>query len=265
MSRIIVVTSGKGGVGKTTVTSNLGSAVAQTGAKVALVDADFGLRNLDLLLGLEERIVYTALDVLSGECTLEKALVKHKRQPNLVMLPAAQNRTKESINAEQMKDLVDQLAKLHDFVFIDCPAGIEMGFRNAVAPASEAIVVTTPDVTAVRDADRVVGLLETESVDRIQLIVNRVRPKMVELSQMMSVEDILDLLVIPLLGIIPDDERIIIATNKGEPLVFDPNPAVPTQAFKNIAQRFIGNDVPFLDLMAGQDSFLTRLRRRLFG
>jgi septum site-determining protein MinD len=181
------------------------------------------------------------------------------------MLPAAQNRTKESINAEQMKDLVEQLAKQHDFVFIDCPAGIEMGFRNAVAPASEAIVVTTPDVTAVRDADRVVGLLETESVDRIQLIVNRVRPKMVELSQMMSVEDILDLLVIPLLGIIPDDERIIIATNKGEPLVFDPNPAVPTQAFKNIAQRFIGNDVPFLDLMAGQDSFLTRLRRRLFG
>lgn len=264
MSRIIVVTSGKGGVGKTTVTSNLGSAIAQTGARVALIDADFGLRNLDLLLGLEERIVYTALDVLAGECTLEKALVKHKRQPNLVMLPAAQNRTKESINANQMKELAEQMAKQYDFVFIDCPAGIEMGFRNAVAPASEAIVVTTPDVTAVRDADRVVGLLETESVERIHLIVNRVRPNMVQLSQMMSVEDILELLVIPLLGILPDDERIIIATNKGEPLVFDPTPSLPTMAFTNIAHRLQGKEVPFLDLMASHDNLFSRLRR-LFG
>jgi septum site-determining protein MinD len=264
MSRIIVVTSGKGGVGKTTVTSNLGSAIAQTGARVALIDADFGLRNLDLLLGLEERIVYTALDVLAGECTLEKALVKHKRQPNLVMLPAAQNRTKESINANQMKELAEQMAKQYDFVFIDCPAGIEMGFRNAVAPASEAIVVTTPDVTAVRDADRVVGLLETESVERIHLIVNRVRPNMVQLSQMMSVEDILELLVIPLLGILPDDERIIIATNKGEPLVFDPTPSLPSMAFTNIAHRLQGKEVPFLDLMASHDNLFSRLRR-LFG
>ena len=265
MARVIVVTSGKGGVGKTTVTANLGSALSQLGCRFALVDADFGLRNLDLLLGLEQRIVYTALDVVAGDCSLDKALVKDKRQENLVLLPAAQNRTKEAITADQMKDLVAQLSKSYDYVLIDCPAGIEMGFRNAIAAAQEAIIVTTPEMSAVRDADRVVGLLESEDIKGIRLIVNRLRPEMIQLNQMISVEDILDLLVIPLLGIIPDDQRIIISTNKGEPLVLEEKTSLPSMAFRNIAQRLQGRDVPFLDLMAGQEGFLTRLRRRLFG
>jgi septum site-determining protein MinD len=217
------------------------------------------------LLGLEQRIVYTALDVVAGDCSLDKALVKDKRQENLVLLPAAQNRTKEAITADQMKDLVAQLSKSYDYVLIDCPAGIEMGFRNAIAPAQEAIIVTTPEMSAVRDADRVVGLLESEDIKSIRLIVNRLRPEMIQLNQMISVEDILDLLVIPLLGIIPDDQRIIISTNKGEPLVLEEKTSPPAMAFRNIAQRLQGRDVPFLDLMAGQEGFLTRLRRRLFG
>jgi septum site-determining protein MinD len=259
MSRIIVITSGKGGVGKTTVTANLGSALALLGRKVALVDADFGLRNLDLLLGLEQRVVYTALDVLAGECSLEKALVRDKRLPGLVLLPAAQNRTKEAISPEQMKELVGQLSKNHDYILIDCPAGIEMGFRNAIAAAREALIVTTPEMAAVRDADRVVGLLETED------IVNRVRADMIQLNQMIGVEDIMDLLVLPLAGIIPDDERIIISTNRGDPLVLDNKTSLPAMAFNNIAKRLEGHDIPYLDLMAAHDNLITRIRRRLFG
>jgi septum site-determining protein MinD len=265
MSRTIVITSGKGGVGKTTTTANLGSALSQIGCKVALVDADFGLRNLDLLLGLEQRIVYTAIDVISGDCSLEKALVRDKRQPNLVLLPAAQSRNKEAITPDQMKTIVDQLSKSHDYVLIDSPAGIEMGFRNAIAAASEAIIVTTPEMAAVRDADRVVGLLENESIKSIKLIVNRLRPEMIQLNQMISVEDILDLLVIPLLGIIPDDQRIIVSTNRGEPLVLEEKLSLPGLAFKNIARRLEGDLIPFLDLMAAHDTLLTRLRRRFFG
>ncbi|MBD0337631.1 MAG: septum site-determining protein MinD, partial [Cyanobacteria bacterium Co-bin13] len=184
MTRIIVVTSGKGGVGKTTCTSNLGMALAQRGLKVAVIDADFGLRNLDLLLGLENRIVYTALDVLAGECRIEKALVKDKRQPNLSLLAAAQNRSKESITPDQMKELVQGLKGHFHFVLIDCPAGIENGFQNAIAPASEAIVVTTPEISAVRDADRVVGLLEANDIKNVKLLVNRLKAAMVQEDQM---------------------------------------------------------------------------------
>jgi septum site-determining protein MinD len=262
MNRVIVITSGKGGVGKTTVTANLGTALASLGRKVALVDADFGLRNLDLLLGLEQRIVYTALDVLAGDCSLDKALVRDKRVPNLVLLPAAQSRNKEAISPEQMKELVDQLSQQYDYVLIDCPAGIEMGFRNAIAPAREAIIVTTPEMAAVRDADRVVGLIEAEQIKPIRLIVNRVRPEMVELKQMISVEDILDLLVIPLLGVVPDDQKIIVSTNRGEPLVLETEPSLPSTAFKNIAQRLEGINVPLQDL-APQDGVLGRLIRFL--
>lgn len=265
MSRTIVVTSGKGGVGKTTVTANLGSAIAQLGKKVALVDADFGLRNLDLLLGLEQRVVYTSLDVLAGDCAIQKALVKDKRQPNLVLLAAAQNRTKEAISADQMEKLVEQLQESYDYILIDCPAGIEGGFRNAIAPAQEALIVTTPEMAAVRDADRVVGLLETEDVQSIRLVVNRVRPEMIQLNQMISVEDILELLVIPLLGIVPDDERIIISTNRGEPLVLSDKQSLPGIAFTNIARRLEGEEIPYLDFMAAHDNLLSRLRRRLFG
>jgi septum site-determining protein MinD len=265
MNRIIVITSGKGGVGKTTTTANLGAALARLGKKVALVDADFGLRNLDLLLGLEQRIVYTAMDVLAGDCGIDKALVKDKRLPNLVLLPAAQNRSKDAINAEQMQSLVDQLVPKFDYILIDCPAGIEMGFRNAVTPAQEAIIVTTPEMSAVRDADRVIGLLEAESISRIRLIINRLRPEMIQMNQMIGVEDILDLLAVPLIGIVPDDQKIIISTNKGEPLVLEEKLSVPGLAFQNIARRLDGQDIPFLDFMAAHEGLLTRIRRRLFG
>lgn len=261
MTRIIVITSGKGGVGKTTVTANLGMALAKFGKKVALVDADFGLRNLDLLLGLESRIVYTILEVISGECRLEQALVKDKRQPGLVLLAAAQNRNKDAVNPNQFKDIINELSKNYDYILIDCPAGIEIGFRNAIAGASEAIIVTTPDVTAVRDADRVVGLLEANNIKKIQLIINRIRPEMIQLNEMMGVDDVLDILAIPLLGIVPDDERVIVSTNRGEPLVLANKPSLPGMAFDNVCRRLQGEKIPFLDLMAAQDTLMNRLRR----
>ncbi|MFW6357949.1 MAG: septum site-determining protein MinD [Chroococcales cyanobacterium] len=261
MSRIIVVTSGKGGVGKTTVTANLGMAIARLGRKVVLVDADFGLRNLDLLLGLENRVVYTAIEALAGQCRLEQALVKDKRQPGLALLPAAQNRNKESVSPDQMKILVRALTKRYEYVIVDCPAGIEMGFRNAIAAAEEALIVTTPEVAAVRDADRVIGLLEANGIRRIHLIVNRLKPKMVKENEMMSVEDVLEILSIPLIGIVPDDERVIVSSNRGEPLVLDKTLSLPGTAINNIARRLEGEKIPFLDLMASQESFLERLKR----
>lgn len=264
MSRIIVITSGKGGVGKTTITANLGMALARMGRKVALIDADFGLRNLDLLLGLENRIVYTAVEVLAGECRLEQALVKDKRQPGLVLLPAAQNRTKEVIHPEQMKFLINQLAPQFDYLLIDCPAGIEMGFRNAIAGASEALIVTTPEIAAVRDADRVVGLLEANSVRRIHLIVNRLRPAMVQANDMMSVEDVQEILAIPLIGIVPEDEKVIVSTNRGEPLVLAENPTLPSMAIFNIANRLEGKQVDFLELDPGNEGFLSKIKKLLW-
>lgn len=265
MSRIIVVTSGKGGVGKSTVTANLGATLAKRGHKVALVDADFGLRNLDLLLGLENRVVYTALEAIAGECRLEQALVKDKRQPGLVLLPAAQNRNKESVNPEQMKQLMLRLAQRYEYILVDCPAGIEMGFRNAIAAAREAIIVTTPEVTAVRDADRVIGLLEANDIRHSRLIVNRLRPEMVQMSDMMSVEDVLEILAIPLLGIIPDDERVIVASNRGEPIALEEKVSLPGIAFNNIARRLDGEKVPFLDLMAAHNTLFNRIRRLFRG
>lgn len=261
MTRIIVVTSGKGGVGKTTMTANLGSAIAKRGHKVALVDADFGLRNLDLLLGLENRVVYTAIEAIAGDCRLEQALVRDKRQPNLALLPAAQNRNKEAVSPEQMKKLVMSLAKAFDYILVDCPAGIELGFRNAIVAAKEAIIVTTPEVTAVRDADRVIGLLEANDITKIQLIVNRIRPEMVQLQDMMSVDDVLEILAIPLLGVVPDDERIITSSNRGEPIALSQEMTLPTIAFENIARRLEGEDVPILDLVAAHNTLINRLRR----
>ncbi|MBD2577716.1 septum site-determining protein MinD [Oscillatoria sp. FACHB-1406] len=261
MSRIIVITSGKGGVGKSTVTANLGTVLAQRGHKVAVVDADFGLRNLDLLLGLENRVVYTAIEVIAGDCRLEQALVKDKRQPGLVLLPAAQTRNKEAIAPEQMKQLIDQLSKTQDYILIDCPAGIELGFRNAIVAATEAIIVTTPEVTAVRDADRVIGLLEANGVKTIRLLINRLKPQMVKANDMMSVEDVLEILAIPPIGIMPDDERIIVASNRGEPLVLDDKASLPGLAFNNIARRLEGESVPFLDFMSANEGFFSRLLR----
>jgi septum site-determining protein MinD len=261
MSRIIVITSGKGGVGKTTVTANLGMAIARGGHQVALVDADFGLRNLDLLLGLENRVVYTAVEVLAGQCRLEQALVKDKRQEGLVLLPAAQSRSKDSVTPAQMKKLLGVLSEKYEYILVDCPAGIETGFQNAIAAASEALIVTTPEIAAVRDADRVVGLLEAQGIKPIHLIVNRLKPAMVQAEQMMSVQDVQELLAIPLIGVIPDDERVIVSSNRGEPLVLAENVSLPGIAINNIARRLEGDKVPFLDLMAEHDNLLNRIRR----
>lgn len=261
MSRIIVITSGKGGVGKTTVTANLGMAIARLGRQVALVDADFGLRNLDLLLGLENRVVYTAIDVLTGQCRLDQALVKDKRQEGVVLLPAAQTRTKEAVSPNHMKKLLGALTEKFDYILVDSPAGIEMGFQNAIAAAQEALIVTTPEIAAVRDADRVVGLLEAHGIKRIHLIVNRLKPTMVQAEQMMSIQDVQELLAIPLIGVIPDDERVIISSNRGEPLVLADNVSLPGTAINNIARRLEGENIPFLDLMAEHDSLLSRIRR----
>ena len=253
MSRIIVVTSGKGGVGKTTCTANLGMALARRNQSVAVIDADFGLRNLDLLLGLENRIVYTAVDVFAGQCRLDQALVKDKRQPNLALMPAAQNRTKEAVTPVQMQKLVRAIARAYSYVL--------MGFKNAIAAAQEAVIVTTPEIAAVRDADRVIGLLEANDVKTVRLIVNRLKPAMVQQDQMMSVEDVQDILAIPLLGVIPDDERVIVSTNRGEPLVLEEKPSLAGVAYDNVARRLMGEEVPFLDLMAAHDDFFSRLRR----
>jgi septum site-determining protein MinD len=262
MTRIIVITSGKGGVGKTTVTANLGMTLAKMGHRVALVDGDFGLRNLDLLLGLENRVVYTAVEVLAGECRLDQALVRDKRQPGLVLLPATQNRKAEMITPNHMKWMVGELAPQFDFVLIDSPAGIEMGFKNAIAAAQEALIVTTPEISAVRDADRVIGLLEASNISPVRLIVNRLRPAMVEASEMMSVEDVSEILAIQLIGVVPEDERVITSTNRGEPLVLENNPnSRAAQAFDNIAHRICGEKTPYLELGVDRDSLLTRIRK----
>lgn len=263
MSRVIVVTSGKGGVGKTTTTANLGMALAKRGRRVVVLDADFGLRNLDLLLGLENRIVYTAVEVLAGECRLEQALVRDKRQNKLALLPAAQNRMKDVITPEQMKKLVAELVTKFQYVLVDSPAGIEQGFQIAISAAREALIVTTPEISAVRDADRVVGLLEANDVKKIRLVVNRLRPKMVDANNMMSVEDVQEILAVPLIGIVPDDEGVIVSTNRGEPLVLAEELSRAGQAFDNIARRIEGEKVEFIDFAAPPDTFFTRLRKIL--
>jgi len=243
MGRAIVVTSGKGGVGKTTTTANLGTALAARGAKVALVDADVGLRNLDLVLGLESRVRYHVLDVLEKKASLDEALVRDKRTEGLFLLAAAQNREKDDVDTEAMKELIEQLRASHDYVLIDSPAGIETGFRNAVAGASEAIVVTTPEVSSIRDADRVVGKIAAEGKP-IRLIVNRLRPDMVRSGDMLSVEDVCDVLSIELLGIVPDDEEVIDTTNRGEPVVLSETNRLRT-IYDKIARRLEGELVPF--------------------
>ena len=256
MTRIIVITSGKGGVGKTTLTANLGMALAKMGHQVALVDADFNLRNLDLLLGLEKRIVYGVLDVLAGECRLEQALIKDKRQPGLVLMPVSQKRTQDVVTPEQMKSLSNALAQKYDYVLIDSPSGIDMGFQNAIAPATEAIIVTTPEIPSVRDANRTIKLLQDQDIKHIHLIVNRIKPLMVQLFKLMSVQDVQDLLEIPLIGVIPEDEKVIISTNCGEPLVLAENPSGAAIALNNIARRIRGETVEFLDLDLSDPSIL---------
>lgn len=258
MSRVIVITSGKGGVGKTTSTANIGSALSQLGKKVAIVDADIGLRNLDVVMGLENRIVYDIIDIIEGRCVFQKATIRDKRFDSLYLIPAAQTRDKDSIKPQQMKKLCDDLKMEFDYVLIDCPAGIENGFKNAVAGADEAIVVTTPEVSAVRDADRIIGMLEASDIQNPMLIVNRIRPEMVKQGNMLNVEDMLDILRIDLIGIVPDDENIVISTNKGEPVVLE-GKGVASKAYKNIAKRLEGEKVEFVD-METQESFFKKLK-----
>ena len=246
--RVIVITSGKGGVGKTTTSANIGTALAKSGAKVVLIDTDIGLRNLDLLLGLENRIVYTLVDVVEERCKLKQALVKDKKNPNLCLLAAAQTRDKTAVTAEQLKEICEELQEDYDFILVDCPAGIEHGFQTAISGASEAIVVTTPEMSAVRDADRIIGLLEAkEEIKSYKLLINRVRPNLIKANDMMSVDDVVDILSCNLIGIIPEDTGIITSTNRGEPIVNDEN-SLAGKAYKNVALRIQGEEVPFLDI-----------------
>lgn len=249
MGEVIVITSGKGGVGKTTTTANIGTGLAALNKKVVLVDTDIGLRNLDVVMGLENRIVYDIVDVVNGNCKLRQALIKDKRFEGLHLLPAAQTKDKSAVTVEQMKDLCNELKQEFDYVIIDCPAGIEQGFKNAIAGAERAIVVTTPEVSAVRDADRIIGLLEAAELREPHLIINRLRPQMVKKGDMMGIEDMIDILAIRLLGVVPDDETIIVSTNRGEPAVLDQGSRAG-QAYRNITRRITGEEVPFMDLEA---------------
>lgn len=253
MGEAIVITSGKGGVGKTTTTANLGTALALLGKRVCLVDTDIGLRNLDVVMGLENRIIYDLVDVVEGRCTVQKALVKDKRfDDKLYLLPAAQTSDKTAVAPEQMKQLVEELKQDYDYVLIDCPAGIEQGFKNAVAGADEAIVVTTPEVSSVRDADRIIGLLEKEEhVKSPRLVINRIRGHMVKSGDMLDIDEIVMHLSIDLLGIIADDENVIKASNNGEPIVLDPT-SKASIAYRNIARRILGESVPLQSLESEQ-------------
>ncbi|MEI8306189.1 MAG: septum site-determining protein MinD [Chloroflexales bacterium] len=259
MARIITITSGKGGVGKTTTTANLGTALAMQGAKVAVIDADIGLRNLDVVMGLENRIVYDLVDVVEGRARLRQALIKDKRLPELCLMPAAQTRDKDAVSPAQMIELTNQLRHEFDYVLIDSPAGIEGGFRNAIAGADEVVIVTTPEVSAVRDADRIVGLVEAAEKGPPSLIVNRIKPRLVSRGEMLSVDDVLELLAIRLIGIVPDDETIVTSTNRGEAVVYDQS-SLAGRAFLNIARRLAGESVPFMILSDQQSVF-----ERLFG
>ncbi len=254
-ARRIVLTSGKGGVGKTTTTANLGAALAKRGNRVVLVDADIGLRNLDLVLGVEKRIVFDLVEVVEGRCQMRQALIKDKRLENLSILPAAQTRDKTAISELQLAELVEQLGEMCDYVLIDCPAGIEHGFRNAIAGASEAIVVTTPEVSAIRDADRVIGKLHERGLP-LRLIVNRMRPEMVRSGDMLSVDDVTDILSAELLGVVPDDEEVIDTTNKGEPIVLHTESRLAA-IYDKIARRLDGELVPFTKFSA--PGFFARL------
>ena len=248
MARVIVITSGKGGVGKTTTTSNIGMSLARLGHPTLLIDADVGLRNLDLLLGLENRIIYTGLDVLNENCRLEQAIIKDKRQPKLSFFPLSSNRTDTEVTAIQINELIERVKDDYEYILIDSPAGIDNGFQTAIECANEAIVVVTPEVPSIRDADRVIGILLSKGVENINLIINRIRPNMVKTDDMMSIEDVTSILGIDLVGVIPDSEKIIIASNRGEPIVLEDKNCLPGIAFDNTARRLNGEKVTFLDL-----------------
>ncbi|RME76117.1 MAG: septum site-determining protein MinD [Chloroflexi bacterium] len=256
---VITVTSGKGGVGKTTATANISTALAAMGKKVVAIDADIGLRNLDVVMGLENRIVYNLVDVVEGTCRLRQAMIKDKYLPELYLIPAAQSRDKTALTPGDMIELTNQMREDFDYILIDSPAGIEQGFKNAIAPADRVLIVTTPEVSAVRDADRIIGLIEAEGKYSSDLVVNRVRVDLVRRGDMLSTEDVVDVLAISLIGVVPDDESIIISTNQGRPAVLQ-NGSLAGQAFRDIAARLTGQTVPFMEL-DGHDSFMKRLSK----
>lgn len=261
--KVITISSGKGGVGKTTTTANLGVALARLNQKVVVIDADIGLRNLDIVMGLENRIVYDLVDVVEGRCKLRQAMIKHKTLPELYLIPAAQTRDKTAVSPADMIAITGQLRQEFDFILIDSPAGIERGYRNAVAPADEVLIVTNPEVSAVRDADRIIGLLEAESKGPASLILNRVKPEQVRRGEMLSAEDVTDILAIKLIGIVPEDEFVVKSSNSGEPLAMNDSSRAG-QAYRNIARRLMGEQVPFLQLDEG-GGFLKRLQRLFTG
>ncbi|MCU9592876.1 septum site-determining protein MinD [Caldibacillus thermolactis] len=261
MGEAIVITSGKGGVGKTTSSANIGTALALQGKKVCLVDTDIGLRNLDVIMGLENRIIYDLVDVALGKCKLHQALVKDKRfEDKLFLLPAAQTSDKNSVNPEQMKTIIEELKKDFDYIIIDCPAGIEQGFQNAIAGADQAIVITTPEVSAVRDADRIIGLLEKAPIDAPRLVINRIRSNLVKDGDMLDVDEITNILAIELIGIVADDDEVIKASNHGEPIVMNPNNKASI-AYRNIARRILGDSIPLQHLDEESEGIFSKIKR----
>lgn len=259
MQNVIVITSGKGGVGKTTTVANLGTGLANGGRKVVMIDTDIGLRNLDVVLGLENRIVYDLVDAVEGTCKVKQALIKDKRYEGLYLLPAAQTRDKMAVTPEQMKKVIAELEADFDYILIDCPAGIEQGFKNAIAGAKSAIVVTVPEVSAVRDADRIIGLLSANGIDDCQLLVNRLRPDLVKKGDMLALDDTLDILGIELIGVVPEDERVLKSSNLGEPVITD-DKAISGKAYRNITKRILGEKIPLLDMEDDGNLF-----KKLFG
>lgn len=246
MSEVIVVTSGKGGVGKTTTTANVGTGLAMLNKKVVMIDTDIGLRNLDVVMGLENRIVYNLVDVIEGNCRVKQALIRDKKYDSLYLMPSAQTKDKNAVTPEQMKKLTEELKEDFDYIILDCPAGIEQGFLNAIAGADRALVVTTPEVSAIRDADRIIGLLEANGIDNIKLIVNRLRPDLIKRGDMMSIDDVAEILAIDLIGAVPDDESVVISTNQGNPIVG--SSTLAGHAYMNISRRVIGEQIPLIEL-----------------
>ena len=258
MGEVIVITSGKGGVGKTTTTANVGTGLAMEGKKVVLIDTDIGLRNLDVVMGLENRIVYNLVDVIEGNCRIKQALIKDKRNPTLYLLPSAQTRDKTAVSPEEMAKLTEELKDEFDYILLDCPAGIEQGFKNAIAGANRAIVVTTAEISSIRDADRIIGLLESAEIKNPELVINRIRPNMVRKGEMMDVDDIVDLLSIDLIGVVPDDEYIITQTNKGEPVI--QNRKAPSgKAYLEIAKRVLGENIE-VTIPGREKGFFSRIK-----
>ncbi len=256
---VVTITSGKGGVGKTTITANLAVSLAATGARVVCIDADIGLRNLDVVMGLENRIVYDIVDVVEGRCRLRQAMIRDKRLPELHLIPAAQTRDKNALSPSDMVRLCDELRSECDWILVDSPAGIERGFRNAIAPSNKVLVVTNPEVSAVRDADRIIGLIEAEEKGPGFLVINRIKPELVRRGDMLAIDDILELLAIDLIGVIPEDDKVVISTNRGVPITLD-GKSRAGQAFKNIARRLNGEDIPIIDIQ-DQSKLWSRLTR----